>query len=348
MGYIQNVTSLFEKACRREPVERTPVWFMRQAGRYMPEYRAIRAKHSILEMCKRPELAAEVTLQPIEALGVDAAIIFADLLLPAEPMGLKLEFVAGEGPHIANPVRTAADITALSTNHLADLDYVAQAIRLARRALDGKAPVIGFVGAPFTLASYIIEGGASRHYIETKRLMFGDPALWTQLMAKLVLVLAAYAKSQVEAGAVAIQVFDSWAGTLAPGDYQRYVLPHSRALIGQIRRRGVPVIHFATGVGGYYPMLAKTGADVLGLDWRVELDQVWRAIRYRAAVQGNLDPVALFAPLPELRARVREILDRAGGRPGHIFNLGHGILPETPVENVKAVVEMVREYRAGQ
>lgn len=321
------------------------MWFMRQAGRYMPAYRAVRAKHSLLEMCKRPELAAEVTLQPVQELGVDAAIIFADLLLPVEPMGLRLEFVAGEGPVIRNPVRTVAEVAALSADHTGDLGYVAEAIRLVRRQLDSKIPVIGFVGAPFTLASYVIEGGASRHYLHTKRLMYGDPSLWTQLMAKLVLVLAAYAKSQVHAGAAAIQVFDSWAGTLSPGDYERYVLPHSRALIGQIRRAGVPVIHFATGVGAYYPMLQKARADVLGLDWRVDLDGVWRSIRYRAAVQGNLDPVALFAPPGELRARVHDILRRAGGRAGHIFNLGHGILPETPVENVKAVVEMVREFR---
>ncbi len=351
---IHEVSSLFEQACRRIPVERTPVWFMRQAGRYMPEYRALRAKHTILEMCKRPDLAAEVTLQPVEALGVDAAIIFADLLLPVEPMGLQLQFVAGEGPQIGNPVRTAADIARLDINHVEDLGYVAEAIRLvcrsldARRSLHGKVPVIGFVGAPFTLASYIIEGGASRHYLLTKRLLFGEPALWTQLMAKLVLVLAAYAKSQVQAGAAAIQVFDSWAGALAPGDYERFVLPHSRALTGQIRRTGVPVIHFATGVGAYYPMLQKAGAEVLGLDWRVELDQVWRSIRYRAAVMGNLDPVALFAPLADLRSRVHDILDRAAGRPGHIFNLGHGILPETPVASVKAVVEMVHEYETSR
>ena len=317
---------------------------MRQAGRYLPEYRALRSRHALLEMCKRPEIAAEVTLQPIAALGVDAAIIFADLLLPAEPMGLKLEFVAGEGPCIHNPVRTAADVAALATNHTADLGYVAEAIRAVRKSLDGSLPVIGFVGAPFTLASYIIEGGASRHYIHTKRLMYGDPPLWNSLMSKLVDVLGAYARSQVEAGAAAIQVFDSWAGALSPDDYQQHVLPHSRALIRAIQRTPAPVIHFATGVGAYYEMLHKAGGDVLGVDWRVELDRVWRSIRYRAAVQGNLDPVALFAPLPELRRQVLDILRRAAGRPGHIFNLGHGILPETPVANVKAVVEIVREH----
>jgi len=318
---------------------------MRQAGRYMPAYRALRARHSILEMCKRPDLAAEVTLQPVEAFGVDAAIIFADLLLPAEPMGLRLEFVAGEGPQIHNPVRTLDDVVRLSTSRTADLGYVAEAIRLVRRQLDGRVPVIGFVGAPFTLASYLIEGGASRNYIHTKKMMYGDEGLWTQLMAKLVLVLAACAKSQVEAGAAALQVFDSWAGALSPADYERYVLVHSRALISQIQRAGVPVIHFATGVGAFYPLLHKAGGDVLGIDWRVHLDQAWRSIRYRAAIQGNLDPVALFAPLPELRARVHDVLGRAAGRPGHIFNLGHGILPETPVDHVRAVVDMVREYR---
>jgi uroporphyrinogen decarboxylase len=310
----------------------------------MPEYRAIRSKHAILEMCKRPDIAAEVTLQPVNALGVDAAIIFADLLLPAEPMGLRLEFVAGEGPHIQDPVRTAADVSRISTNHAADLGYVAEAIRLVRESLDGRIPVIGFAGAPFTLASYLIEGGASRNYLHTKKMMYGDPALWAELMGKIVGVLAPYARSQVEAGAAAIQVFDSWAGALSPSDYERYVMPHSRALIGEIRKSGVPVIHFATGVGAFYPLLRRAGGEVLGLDWRVELDAVWRSIRYRAAVQGNLDPVALFAPLPELRRRVLDILGRAAGRPGHIFNLGHGILPETPVANVKAVVEMVQEH----
>jgi uroporphyrinogen decarboxylase len=341
------VASAFEAACRRLPAGHTPVWFMRQAGRYMPAYRALRARHSILEMCKRPEVAAEVTLQPVEALGVDAAIIFADLLLPAEPMGLRLEFAAGEGPRIHDPVRTLDDVARLSTNHAADLGYVAEAIRLVRRSLGGRLPVIGFTGAPFTLASYLIEGGASRNYVHTKQMMYGDEALWTQLLAKLVLVLSAYAKSQVEAGAAAIQVFDSWAGALSPGDYERYVLPHSRALIRGLRRTGVPVIHFATGTGGYYPLLHRAGGDVLGVDWRVPLDRVWRSIRYRAALQGNLDPVALFAPLPELRARVHDVLRRAAGRPGHIFNLGHGILPETPVDHVRAVVEMVHEYRSA-
>jgi uroporphyrinogen decarboxylase len=274
---------------------------MRQAGRYMPEYRAIRANHAILEMCKRPEIAAEVTLQPVEALGVDAAIIFADLLLPAEPMGLKLEFVAGEGPHIHNPVRTSADVAQLSSNHTADLGYVAEAIRIVKRNLDGKVPVVGFVGAPFTLASYINEGGASRYSTPSASCMRARPV---DELKEARGVLGAYARSW-EAGAAAIQVFDSWAGALSPTDYEQYVLPHSRALIRAIQKTQVPVIHFATGVGAFYPTLQKAGGDVLGLDWRVELDRVWRSIRYRAAVQGNLDSVALFAPLPELQRQTR-------------------------------------------
>jgi len=338
------MASLLEQACRRIPVDRTPVWFMRQAGRYLASYRAIRARHTVLDICKRPDLAAEVTLQPVRQLRVDAAIIFADLLLPVEPMGLKLEFVAGEGPRIAEPPRTASDIARLSEDHAGELGYVAESIRLVRRELEPSIPIIGFVGAPFTVASYMLEGGPSRHYLHTKRLMYGEPGLWRELMDKLVRVLSAYAADQVAAGAAVIQVFDSWAGALAPGDYEQCVLPHSRDLIQRIRQTGVPVIHFATGVGAYYPTLHKAGADVLGVDWRVELDRVWRAIRFRAAVQGNLDPVALLAPLEVLKQRVHEILRRAGGRPGHIFNLGHGILPETPVERVRAVVDMVREY----
>lgn len=340
------MSALLIDACRRRPVERTPVWFMRQAGRYMPEYRKIRASHSILEMCKRPDLAAEVTLQPIRALGVDAAIIFADLLLPVEPMGLKLEFVQGKGPAIDPPIRALSDIEALSTRNGHELGYVSEAIRAVKSELVGRVPVIGFVGAPFTLASYMIEGGSSRNYVHTKRLMYGEPDAWRSLMEKIVAVVAPYAASQVEGGASVIQVFDSWAGALSPGDYEEWVLPHSAALIQRIQATGVPVIHFATGTGSFLRSLQQAGGDVLGLDWRVRLDEAWAAIDHQAAVQGNLDPVALFAPLPELRRHVEDVLIRARGRPGHIFNLGHGILPETPVDNVKAVVEIVREFQS--
>ena len=335
------------EACARRPLPRPPVWFMRQAGRYMPEYRRIRADHSILEICKNPELAAEVTLQPVDVLDVDAAIIFADLLLPLEPMGLRIEFVAGDGPCIYNPVRTAADVEKLDTCHVADLGYVAEAIARAKRSLNGRVPLIGFVGAPFTLASYMIEGGSSRHYQITKQMMYSEPAAWGRLMEKIIEVLVPYAASQVSHGAEVIQVFDSWVGALSPDDYEQYVLPHSRMLIRQIQTTGVPVIHFSTGGSSFLHLLHQAGGDVLGLDWRVRLDEAWSAIDFEVAVQGNLDPVALFAPLPELRKRVEAILRRAGDRPGYIFNLGHGILPETPVDHVKAVVQMVREFHAN-
>ena len=343
---VASMNSRFLDACRRRPTDVRPVWFMRQAGRYMKEYREIRKHHPILEICKRPDLAAQVTLQPVEALDVDAAIIFADLLLPVEPMGLKLQFVEGEGPVIDNPITTSSDVDALSISDTDDLGYVAESIQLAVRALAGRVPVIGFVGAPFTMASYMIEGGPSRTFLKTKTMMYRDETLWRRLMGKLVDVLGSYALMQISAGARAIQVFDSWIGALGSDDYVRYVAQYSRALIERIRSGGVPVIHFGTGTGGYFRELHAAGGDVLGIDWRVNIDQAWMDISYRSAIQGNMDPAALFAPLPELKARVHELLRRTGSRPGHIFNLGHGILPETPVENVKAVVEFVREFKA--
>jgi uroporphyrinogen decarboxylase len=342
---VAPMSSRFLDACRRRPTDVRPVWFMRQAGRYLKPYREIRAKHTILEICKRPDLASEVTLQPVEILDVDAAIIFADLLLPVEPMGLKLEFRAGEGPHIDNPVRTSNDVDSLSISNTDELGYVGESIQLVTRALAGKVPVIGFTGAPFTLASYMIEGGPSKNFLNTKRLMYTDETLWRRLMGKIVDVLGPFAIMQVASGARAIQVFDSWVGALSPDDYVRYVAPYSRALIERIRSTGVPVIHFGTGASGFFRELHAAGGDVMGVDWRVNIDQAWMDISYRSAVQGNLDPAALFAPLPELKAKVHELLKRTGTRPGHIFNLGHGILPETPVENVKAVVQMVREFR---
>lgn len=342
---VAPMSSRFLDACRRRPTDVRPVWFMRQAGRYLKPYRDIRAKNSILDICKRPDLAAEVTLQPIEILDVDAAIIFADLLLPVEPMGLKLEFRAGEGPHIDNPVRDSNDVDSLSISNTDDLGYVGESIQLVTRALAGKVPVIGFTGAPFTLASYMIEGGPSKNYLNTKRMMYSDETLWRRLMGKIVDVLGPFAIMQVANGARAIQVFDSWVGALSPDDYVRYVAPYSRALIERIRSTGVPVIHFGTGASGFFRELHAAGGDVMGVDWRVNIDQAWMDISYRSAVQGNLDPVALFAPLPELKAKIHELLKRTGTRPGHIFNLGHGILPETPVENVKATVQIVREFR---
>lgn len=334
----------FLDACRRRTTDVRPVWFMRQAGRYLKPYRDIRAKHGILEICKNPQLAATVTLQPIEILDVDAAIIFADLLLPLEPMGLKIEFAGGEGPSVENPITEVDDIDTLSTGSTDDLGYVGEAIKLVSHSLAGRVPVIGFVGAPFTLASYMIEGGPSKTFIKTKKLMFASEVMWRRLMGKLVDVLGDFAGLQIGAGARAVQVFDSWVGALSPEDYVRYVQPYSRALIERIRGNGVPVIHFGTGCAGFFRELHAAGGDVIGVDWRINIDQAWTDIGYRSAIQGNLDPVALLAPLPELRTKVGDLLRRTGNRPGHIVNLGHGILPETPVENVKAVVQVVREF----
>ncbi len=342
---VAPMNSRFLDACRRRPTDVRPVWFMRQAGRYMKQYREIRASHSILQICKRADLAAAVTLMPVEMLDVDAAIIFADLLLPVEPMGLKLDFVSGEGPVIDNPIRTSQDVDTLSISNTDELAYVGESIQMVLRALGGKVPVIGFVGAPFTLASYMIEGGPSRTFIRTKQMMYRDEVLWRRLMGKLVDVLGPFALMQVGAGARAIQVFDSWVGALGPDDYVRYVAPYSRALIERIRSASVPVIHFGTGAAGFFKELHAAGGDVMGVDWRINIDQAWMDISYRSAIQGNMDPALLFAPLAELKARVHELLKRTGTRPGHIFNLGHGIMPETPVENVRAVVEIVRDYK---
>lgn len=333
----------FLKACRREPVDCTPVWFMRQAGRYMAEYRALRAKHSILELCKTPELAAQVTLQPIDRFPLDAAIIFADILLPLEPMGLRLEFAAGEGPVIHNPVRDQADIERLSIIDGGEIDYVAEAIRQARRALNGKVPLIGFAGAPFTLASYAIEGGSSRNYLLTKQLMYSEPKAWHQLMDKFARVITGYLRRQIKAGAQAIQLFDSWVGCLSVGDYVEYVMPHVQLIFEGLKREGVPMIHFGTGTSAMLRQMRAAGGDVIGVDWRIHLDEAWATVGHDVAVQGNLDPLTLFAPLHEIERRVEDILRRAGGRPGHIFNLGHGILPTTPIEHVAATIDMVHK-----
>ncbi len=335
----------FLKACRREQVDCTPVWFMRQAGRYMAEYRAIRAKHTLLEICQQPELAAEVTLQPVRAFNVDAAILFADILLPLIPMGINLEFAQGEGPVIHNPIGSRADVEALRTvNPHESLAHVLDAVKIVRRELDGKTPLIGFAGAPFTLASYIIEGGSSRNFTRTKRLMYNDARTWHILMSKLGCVITDYLTAQIQAGAQAVQLFDSWVGALSPDDYAGYVLPHSRFVIEQVQRTGVPIIHFGTDTATLLPLMKEAGGDVIGLDWRTPLDWGWNVLGADVAVQGNLEPVALFAPRTVLENKVKLILDQAANRPGHIFNLGHGILQETPVENVKAVVELVHEF----
>ena len=346
----QTITSLgqpterFLRACRRLPVDTTPVWFMRQAGRYMAEYRAIREKYSLLEICYQPELAAEVTLQPVKAFGVDAAILFADILLPVIPLGLGLEFAKGEGPVIGKPVRTLDDVQALRpVNPVEDLGYVMDAIRILRGELKD-TPLITFCGAPFTVASYIIEGGSSREFLNTKKMMYGSPKVFHALMARLAEVMTEYLLAQIDAGAQAVQIFDSWVGALSPMDYERFVLPHSTRVLTAAQAKGVPVIHFGTNTTTLLPQMKRAGGDVLGLDWRLPLDEGWKIIGHDRAVQGNLDPTALFAPLPELKSRVEDILQRAAGRPGHIFNLGHGILQHTPVDQVKAVVDMVHEY----
>jgi len=333
----------FLKACRREPVDCTPVWFMRQAGRYMAEYRALRAKHSILDLCKTPELAAQVTFQPIDRFPLDAAIIFADILLPLEPMGLSLEFAEGEGPVIHNPVRNQADVERLKVIDGGELDYVAEAIRQARRALNGRVPLIGFAGAPFTLASYAIEGGSSRNYLLTKQLMYSEPKAWHQLMDKFARVITGYLRRQIKAGAQAIQLFDSWVGCLSVGDYVEYVMPHVQLIFEGLKREGVPMIHFGTGTSAMLRQMREAGGDVIGVDWRIHLDEAWATVGHDVAVQGNLDPLTLFAPLHEIERRVEDILRRVGGRPGHIFNLGHGILPTTPIEHVAATIEMVHK-----
>lgn len=336
--------SIFVRACKSQPTERTPVWFMRQAGRYMPEYRAIRKEHSLLEICKKPELAAQVTIEAAEILGVDAAIIFADLLLPLEVMGLPFHFSAGEGPVIEKPVRCKEDIANLRTDRASELGYVSEAVALVAKHFANKVPIIGFCGAPFTLASYMIEGGGSRNYVHAKKMMYNHPADWDALMSKLVSVTSEYSSEQVKAGADVIQIFDSWVGCLSVDDYRRYVLPHITGMVKKLKETGVPIIYFGTDSATLLPAMKETGANVIGLDWRIPLDEGWARVDYEAAVQGNLDPVLLFAEWKEVKSRAEQILQSADGRPGHIFNLGHGILPETPVENVKNLARFVQEY----
>jgi uroporphyrinogen decarboxylase len=337
-----SLDSAFLKACRREPTDYTPIWLMRQAGRYLREYREIRSKVSFLQMCKTPELAAEVTLMAVDRLGVDAAIIFADILLVLEPMGVGLKFSKGEGPVIERPVRTAADVDALREADADELSYVFDAIRLARRALRPDIPLIGFAGAPFTVASYAIEGGGSRHYENTKRLMYSDAGAWHALMERLTRALADYLNRQIAAGADAVQLFDSWVGCLSPDDYRDFVQPHVRRLIGGLTP-GAPVIHFATGNPALLELMRDAGGDVIGLDWRVDLAEAWARLGDGVAVQGNLDPLVLFASPTEIRRRARRLLEKAAGRPGHIFNLGHGVLPHTPVDHVLTLVDAVHE-----
>lgn len=336
----------FLRACRRETTLFTPVWLMRQAGRYMPEYRALRARHGFLELCKNPEAAAEVTLQPVERLGVDAAILFADILLVLEPLGVGLEFTRGDGPRIHRPVRGHDDVKRLATVDVQEaVPFVFETVRRVRKALAGRVPLIGFAGAPFTLASYLIEGGPSREFLLTKRFMREEPAAWDALMSRLGDITAAYLNGQLAAGAEAVQLFDSWVGTLSPADYREFVLPHSRRVIERLAP-GAPVIHFGTGTAGLLHLMKAAGGDVIGLDWRVEIGPTWERLGEDIAVQGNLDPAVLLASVGEIRRRAKEILDAVARRPGHVFNLGHGVHKETPVDHVIALVDIVHELSA--
>jgi uroporphyrinogen decarboxylase len=345
----------FLAACRREPVDATPVWLMRQAGRYLPEYRALRERLSFIEMCSRPDVATEVTLQPLARFDLDAAIVFADILLPLEGMGIGFRFDAGEGPVIERTVRSSADLEGVRVvDPAADLPYVLETVRRVRHELDGRLPVIGFSGAPFTLASYVVEGGHSRHYAEVKRLMYGDPETFARLMELLTESVIAYLQAQIEAGAQAVQVFDSWVGCLSPSDYERFVLPFSRRVLSGVAGRGAPVIHFVNGASAMLGLAATAGGDVVGVDWRIGLDDAWHvldgttaAASDGVAIQGNLDPLVLLGPAAEIERQAADVLRRVGGRAGHVFNLGHGLLPQTPPDNVKRLVEAVHAYRGG-
>ena len=342
-------SSLFLRACRGLPTERTPIWLMRQAGRYMAEYRAVRAKHSMLEVIATPELATEVTLQPIDTFGFDAAIIFSDILPPLIGMGFNLDYLKGDGPKIFNPIESAADVARLtSTPSSETMAGTLAAITMTANELASRGvPLIGFAGAPFTLASYVVEGGGTSSYAKVKSFMYTEPDAWHDLMGRLVAMLSEYLHAQVKAGAVALQGFDSWAGlALGKRDYERFVQPHNVALMESLSSSGVPVINFSTGTAAYIEQVAACGGDVIGIDWRMPIDWVWERIGYDKPVQGNLDPVALLAPWESLQADVDDVLSRAANRTGHIFNLGHGVLPPTAVDNVRRLVEYVKEKTA--
>jgi uroporphyrinogen decarboxylase len=340
-------TLRFLDACARRPVDATPVWLMRQAGRYLPEYRAIRDKLSFIEMCKRPDIACEVTLQPLRRFELDAAIVFADILLPLEPMGIGFHFAPEGGPVIEHPIRSGRDVKGVrAIDPRTELGYVMETLRLVRREIDGKTPLIGFAGAPYTLASYVVEGGHSKDHARVKTLMLDDQPTFGRLMELLAEVVAGYLLAQIEAGAQAVQLFDSWVGQLAPFDYERFVLPHVRYIVDQVRGHGAPVIYFANGASGMLELVGQAGADVYGVDWRIGLDRAWEQLG-DVAVQGNLDPLTLLGPQAAIEERVADVLRRAGGRPGHVFNLGHGLVPQIDPENVRFLVDAVHRLSAG-
>jgi uroporphyrinogen decarboxylase len=338
------VNDRFLRACRRQPVDATPVWFMRQAGRYMPEYRALRQRYSLLDICREPELAASVTLQPVNAIEVDAAILFSDLLLPFTAMGLRLDFVKGEGPSIDNPIRSAADVERVRQfEPRRELAYVLETIRVLRCELAGRVPLIGFGGAPFTLAAYAIEGGPSTTYARTKGFMYSHPDAWHKLCDRFAAIMSDYLRAQVEAGAQALQIFDSWAGALGRSDYREFAQPHTKRIFDALRGTGVPLIHFGVGTTAILRDMAEAGGDVIGLDWRQPLDEGWSTVGHDRGVQGNLDPALLLGPVDRVLTAADDVLRRAGGKPGHIFNLGHGVLADTPLQHVQALARRVHE-----
>ena len=335
------------KAARMEKAGGTPQWFMRQAGRILPEYRKVRGKHSLLDICRNPELAAAVTMQPVERFDVDAAIIFADIVTPLVGIGIDVQLVEKVGPVIDPPIRSESDLERLRPlDPEQDVPYMLEALRLVRNELPEEKALIGFAGAPFTLATYLIEGGPSRNYATTKAMMYGQPDLWHGLMSRLSDMIIAYLCAQADAGAQMLQLFDSWVGWVSPQDYRRYVFPYTREIIGAVKATGVPAIHFATGSGGLNEVIRDSGADVIGLDWRVPLDEAWASLG-DVAVQGNLDPAVLLGPPDVVREQTLDVLKRAGGRSGHIFNLGHGFLPQTPIDNIMHMIDCVREWDAS-
>jgi uroporphyrinogen decarboxylase len=339
------VNDRFLRACRRQPVDRTPVWFMRQAGRYMADYRALRQKYSLLEIVAQPDLAVAVTLQPVEAIEVDAAILFSDLLIPFTPLGLDFDFVKGEGPSIARPIRTAADVDRLREFEPREaLGHVLETIRILRGVLGSRVPLIGFGGAPFTLAAYAIEGGPSTNYARTKAFMYAQPDAWHRLCGRFASLMGDYLSAQVEAGVQALQIFDSWAGALGRDDYREFAMPHTARIFADLRAAGVPLIHFGVGTTAILADLAEAGGDVVGVDWRLPLDEAWAILGPDRGIQGNLDPTLLLGPEDRLFAAADKVLTRAAGRAGHVFNLGHGILPETPLANVQALARRVHAF----
>ncbi len=339
----------FLKACRGENVDYTPVWLMRQAGRYLPEYQALRANIDFLSLCKTPKLAAEVTLQPVDILGVDAAILFSDILIPIESMGMRLEFSDKDGPILSEPIRSKSSVDRLIIPDIEeDMPFVLETIKILRKELENKVPLIGFSGAPFTLATYMIEGGTSKNFLNTKKMMFQHPAVFDYLMEKLTITVISYLTAQIKAGVQAIQIFDTWAGILTPLDYKNFVLPYIKRTISELKKEGVPIIYFVNECAGILKEIKKSGADVIGIDWRIDISDAIKKLGKKTVIQGNLDPCALFLPKEDLEERVKDILWKGEAAKGHIFNLGHGILPQTPVENVIAMVETVHYYGKKQ